>query len=89
MKTVRLAFTFLLAVVLFVPQGASADDAKKKKTPPKRRPNPAMAKVEDVAGLPRVLLIGDSATLGSDAFYAEFQRHAEATGAYHSAWAWG
>lgn len=64
MKTLRLAFTCLLAVVLFVPQGASAADAKTKKARPKRKPNPAMAKVEDVAGLPRVLLIGDSISIG-------------------------
>ncbi|MBL9115267.1 MAG: SGNH/GDSL hydrolase family protein [Verrucomicrobiaceae bacterium] len=30
----------------------------------KRAPNPAFAKVEDVAGLPRVLLIGDSISIG-------------------------
>lgn len=39
-------------------------DTTKKKTKPKRKPNPAMAKVEDVAGLPRVLLIGDSISIG-------------------------
>jgi superfamily I DNA and/or RNA helicase len=49
-----------------------------------RRMNVAMTRARM-----HLLLIGDSATLGSDAFYAEFQRHAEATGAYHSAWAWG
>ena len=32
----------------------------KAKAKAKRAPNPAMAKIEDVAGLPRVLLIGDS-----------------------------
>ena len=64
MKTVRHAIVFLLTVVLSVPQGASADDAKKKTAPPKRTPNPAMAKIEDVAGLPRVLLIGDSISIG-------------------------
>lgn len=63
MKTVRLAIAFLLTVALFVPQGTTADDAKKK-APRKRKPNPAMAKVEDVAGLPRVLLIGDSISIG-------------------------
>ncbi len=30
----------------------------------RRKPNPAMAAVEDVAGLPRVLLIGDSISIG-------------------------
>lgn len=31
---------------------------------PQRKPNPAMAKVKDVPGLPRVLLIGDSISIG-------------------------
>jgi hypothetical protein len=30
----------------------------------KRAPNPAMAKIEDEAGLPRILLIGDSISIG-------------------------
>lgn len=64
MKTVRFATLCLLTVVALTPELASADDAKKKRTPPKRKPNPAMAKVEDVAGLPRVLLIGDSISIG-------------------------
>lgn len=34
------------------------------KAAPKKAPNPAMAKVEDVPGLPRVLLIGDSISIG-------------------------
>lgn len=38
----------------------AADAAKEKK----RAPNPAMAPVQDVAGLPRVLLIGDSISIG-------------------------
>lgn len=41
----------------------AADDAKPKKKPV-RRPNPAYAKVEDKPGLPRVLLIGDSISIG-------------------------
>ena len=40
--------------------GMSAE--KKKKT--KRKPNPAMAPIKDVKGLPRVLLIGDSISIG-------------------------
>lgn len=31
---------------------------------PARRPNPALAPIQDVAGLPRVLLIGDSISIG-------------------------
>ncbi len=47
----------LLAVSGFV----SAADEKPK---PKREPNPSLAKIEDVPGLPRVLLIGDSISMG-------------------------
>jgi len=64
MRTVRIAIICLLATAVLGPQFASADDAKKKKARPARKPNPAMVKVEDVAGLPRVLLIGDSISIG-------------------------
>jgi hypothetical protein len=35
-----------------------------KEAPAKKKPNPVMAPIEDVAGLPRVLLIGDSISIG-------------------------
>lgn len=38
--------------------------AKPAKQQPKRKPNSAMAKIEDTPGLPRVLLIGDSISIG-------------------------
>jgi acyl-CoA thioesterase-1 len=38
--------------------------AQKAPAPKKRAPNPAFAKIEDVAGLPRVLIIGDSISIG-------------------------
>ena len=62
-------FSILGVVCLFVISATTlthADEpqAKKKKPAPPRRPNPAMAKVEDVPGLPRVLLIGDSISIG-------------------------
>ncbi|MEO2048677.1 MAG: SGNH/GDSL hydrolase family protein [Pirellulales bacterium] len=41
-----------------------ADDRSKKKSHPKRQSNPAMAKIDDVPRLPRVLLIGDSISIG-------------------------
>lgn len=47
--------------VLFASIAIVGAQDKKKKT---KRVNPAMAKVEDVAGLPRVLLIGDSISIG-------------------------
>ncbi|MCG8600407.1 MAG: SGNH/GDSL hydrolase family protein [Verrucomicrobiales bacterium] len=45
-------------------KGAKAAQQKAKGSPKKRKPNPAMAPVEDVDGLPRVLLIGDSISIG-------------------------
>lgn len=45
---------------------AFAEDKKKTKAAPKKKraPNPAMKPVDDVPGLPRVLLIGDSISIG-------------------------
>ena len=46
-------------------RAAAAPGGKKAKTPKrKRRPNPAFAKIKDAPGLPRVLLIGDSISIG-------------------------
>ena len=67
MPFVRIAFSHVLAACLVLRASfAQADDkAKKKATAKKKRaPNPAMRPVEDVAGLPRVLLIGDSISIG-------------------------
>lgn len=58
MKKTTLSIT-LLAFILFSAFCPSADAQKKK-----RKPNPSMQPVEDVAGLPRVLLIGDSISIG-------------------------
>lgn len=58
-----LAVACLLSATLAVSSQSFAQDARKKTTR-KRAPNPAMAKIEDVAGLPRVLLIGDSISIG-------------------------
>ena len=44
--------------------GGEAPAKKAKTKRRKRRPNPAMKPIEDVAGLPRVLLIGDSISIG-------------------------
>ena len=45
-------------------QPAETKEQAKQKTPKKKKPNPVMAPIEDVAGLPRVLLIGDSISIG-------------------------
>lgn len=54
-----------LAIITFVSLSSVlvAEITDKKKARP-RKPNPSLAPVEDVAGLPRVLLIGDSISMG-------------------------
>jgi len=66
MQRVIVKTMVLSATVLILAVGAPAEDGKqaKKKARPKRRPHPAMVQVEDVPGLPRVLLIGDSISIG-------------------------
>lgn len=49
---------------LFLVVSAAAMAQAPKKAPAKRQPNPALAKIDDVAGLPRVLIIGDSISIG-------------------------
>lgn len=41
-----------------------SQEAAKKKSPAARPPSPALEPIKDVAGLPRVLLIGDSISIG-------------------------
>lgn len=61
-------FRSTLAVLLLAMclSPASADETRTKPKPAKkqRKPNPAMTEIEDVPGLPRVLLIGDSISIG-------------------------
>ena len=54
--------TIATLIALIVTTTAVAQQPTKQ--PPKRNPNPAFAQVEDVPGLPRVLLIGDSISIG-------------------------
>ncbi len=64
MKTLLL-LAALLCPVLTVADSASKSAAPKDAVPRKKRvPNPSLAPVTDVAGLPRVLLIGDSISMG-------------------------
>jgi len=58
-KSIFLFATFLL--IAAVPFVSAAEKKAKKRV---RKPNPAMAKIKDVPGLPRVLLIGDSISIG-------------------------
>jgi len=64
-----LLLSFLLSFLLsslVAPLAAQEAKKKPKAAPAKRvkKVNPAMKKVEDVAGLPRVLLLGDSISIG-------------------------
>lgn len=54
----------VVSLVLSVAITAADDKQKTKATPKKKAPNPVMQPIEDVAGLPRVLLIGDSISIG-------------------------
>ncbi|QDU21015.1 SGNH/GDSL hydrolase family protein [Urbifossiella limnaea] len=61
------AWLYSIAVAFVLAAGLSAGQDGKKdapKTPPKKAPQPALAPVVDVPGLPRVLLIGDSISIG-------------------------
>lgn len=53
----------LLALIASTAFAADTPTPAPKKAP-KRAPHPSLAKLEDVAGLPRVLLIGDSISMG-------------------------
>jgi acyl-CoA thioesterase-1 len=53
---------FVLVTAMLTSGPALAQEKAKKKAA--RTPNPALAPIEDVAGLPRVLLIGDSISIG-------------------------
>ncbi len=54
---------FILLSVLFATTVFAAD-APKAPVKRERKPHPSLVKVEDVAGLPRILLIGDSISMG-------------------------
>lgn len=55
----------VLVVLGWAALAVDGNAQEKKKAPiPKRQPNPAMAPIEDQPGLPRVLLIGDSISIG-------------------------
>ncbi len=54
----------LSAVLACMAADAAAADEKQQQQRPRRPPNPAMTEVTDVPGLPRVLLIGDSISIG-------------------------
>ncbi|MDI1313642.1 SGNH/GDSL hydrolase family protein [Prosthecobacter sp.] len=53
---------YILLLALLATTAIAADSPKK--SPKKRAPHPSLVKVADVTGLPRVLLIGDSISMG-------------------------
>jgi acyl-CoA thioesterase-1 len=65
MKRQRLGIGVAVLLAGLVAVGEGAESAKQKKSRPrKRQVPPVMQPIEDVAGLPRVLLIGDSISIG-------------------------
>ena len=60
--TARCATTLALVAGLLCGTAAAQKESKQPDRP--KRVNPAMAKIEDVPGLPRVLLVGDSISIG-------------------------
>src|SRR5262245_26955897 len=60
----RLSNGAFLAILLLFAGSLAAQEPKAAQAKPKPAPNPAYAQIEDVAGLPRVLLIGDSISIG-------------------------
>jgi lysophospholipase L1-like esterase len=61
MKFLRALVAVLLAACSLVSLTAAEPKAK---TPAKKAPDPALAQITDIAGLPRVLLLGDSISIG-------------------------
>ena len=62
---IRTLSLLMLAGLFAVTTAVAQDAPATKKAPAKKRPpNPAMAQIEDKPGLPRVLLIGDSISIG-------------------------
>jgi acyl-CoA thioesterase-1 len=59
----RFIFSSVLVLVTAIGFGQTPSSAKAR-TKAKRLPNPAFAPIQDEAGLPRVLLIGDSISIG-------------------------
>lgn len=59
------SFCLLVLLAVALPAAAAQGPASESKTKPRKtQPNPVLAPVADVAGLPRVLLIGDSISMG-------------------------
>jgi len=65
MRTYRKSMVLALVSCIVLASGVVlAQEKADKKAKPARKPNPSLAPIEDVAGLPRVLLIGDSISIG-------------------------
>jgi lysophospholipase L1-like esterase len=59
-----LAFAFLTSISLCLGTGAGAQAQTQEKPKAKQSPDPSLAPIQDQPGLPRVLLIGDSISMG-------------------------
>jgi acyl-CoA thioesterase-1 len=63
MRSIRAMKSTLLSLLVLSSCLFAAEKAAAPATP-RRAPHPSLARIEDVAGLPRVLLIGDSISMG-------------------------
>jgi acyl-CoA thioesterase-1 len=62
-RTFRCVATGLM-ILVFAALSAAAETQPARRPPAQRAPDPALLPIEDVPGLPRVLLIGDSISIG-------------------------
>jgi len=74
MKTRAFSAIICFAVVFLVAASGHCGAARAKAAPQKAAPNPAFAEVKDDPALPRVLLIGDSISIGYTTYTRELLR---------------
>ena len=63
-RPARPAVALVAILLLCRAANAAEKDAPQRQQKRARKPNPSLAPIQDVAGLPRVLLIGDSISMG-------------------------
>ena len=64
MTYVSKALSVAIGMVILAGALEAGQPAARKRTGKKRKPNPALAAIQDQEGLPRVLLVGDSISIG-------------------------
>ena len=64
MNKTSMPIVTLMFLALLVPLTINAQDQQNKKEKPPKPKNPVLAEIEDAPNLPRVLIIGDSISMG-------------------------